>query len=340
MDHTAMHLLAMTVVCCFVVAWVHAQPSEPTWVQVIDHAAWAPRDSCGELVYKGRMWLLGGWFTSDAAGPRDIWSSADGKTWELVTPQAGWRHGDLPTTLVFRDTMWLMGGWYGGRKPFASASNEVWSSTDGATWRQVTDHAAWSPRLGAGGAVFDGKMWILGGAERYYDGKKHLLNDVWCSADGKTWRRVTDRAPWSPRAYHGVLAFGGKLWVFGGGNYRPDHLAYNDVWCSTDGARWERVTEHAPWHGRIWFTAAAYRDRMWLLGGWSDGPSKNWGDVWFTRDGETWHELRTPTVWSARHEQSTYVFNDQLWIVGGNPWPLVNDVWRLELPKAWERGPQ
>ena len=316
---------------------VCGQTSAPSWVKVTEHAAWAPRDSCGELVYRGRMWLLGGWFTSNEIGPRDVWSSTDGANWQLVTKQAGWKHGDLPTTLVYKDKMWFMGGWYGGRKPFAGAGNEVWSSTNGATWHRATAKAAWRPRLGAGGVVFKGRMWILGGAERYYDDDKSLLNDVWSSSDGVHWTLATPKAPWPPRAYHGALVFDEKIWVFGGGNYRPTYVGYNDVWNSSDGVHWTKVADHAPWSHRIWFSAVVYRGRMWVLGGWSDKPSKNWNDVWHTRDGAKWSKLETQTVWSPRHEQSAYVFADKLWIVAGNPWPLVNDVWQIEIHQAWSR---
>jgi len=313
-----------------------AEASAPSWVRVTEHANWQPRDSCGEVVFNGKMWLLGGWFSSHKLGPRDVWCSSDGVTWRLVTPTAGWTHGDLPTTLVFDDKMWLMGGWYGGRMPVASASNEVWSSADGAQWHRVTARAGWSPRLGAGGVVFRDKMWILGGGERYFDGqKRHLRSDVWRSSDGAQWKQVTAKATWPGRAYHGALAFGDKMYVFGGGNYRPDYLGYNDVWSSADGEHWTQVTDHAPWSPRIWFSAVVYRNAMWVLGGWSDHPSKNWNDVWYTTDGATWKQLAAETVWSPRHEQSAYVYKDKLWIAGGNPWPLVNDVWRIDVPKSW-----
>ena len=166
------------------------------WVKVTDRAGWQPRDSSGEVVYKDRLWLLGGWFDSYSAPPRDVWSSPDGKAWELVTREAPWKHSDLPMTVVFDDRMWLMGGWYNGRLPGHGASNEVWSSSDGLTWERVTDRAGWSPRLAAGAVAFKGRMWILGGTEDYYFGDdKSLKNDVWSSADGKAMDAERSRTP-------------------------------------------------------------------------------------------------------------------------------------------------
>jgi hypothetical protein len=316
-----------------------AQGEAPDWIRVSERAGWQPRDSSGELVYDGRLWLMGGWFQSFEAPPRDVWSSRDGKTWELVTAEAPWKHSDLPMTLAFNGKMWMMGGWYNGRLPGHSASNQVWASTDGVQWEQVTKNAGWSPRIAAGALSFKGRMWILGGTENYYFGDANSLkNDVWSSADGQQWKLETAAAPWSPRAYHAAVVHDGKLWVLGGGNYVPEYHAVSDVWCSPDGVHWEQVSEHAPWHPRIWFSSVVYRNRMWVLGGWSNNPSKNWGDVWYSQDGKTWQELRSEVVWKERHEHSAYVFQDKIWVAGGHAQPLSSEVWSLEVPKGWFEG--
>jgi len=306
----------------------------PDWQLMSEHADWAARDSCGEVVHDGRMWLLGGWFNSNSVGPRDVWSSADGCAWSRSTPCAGWRHGDLPTTLAHDGRIWFMGGWYRGRLPGASASNEVWASADGAHWECVTRNAPWSPRLGAAGVVFRDRMWLLGGGERYFDGDdSDLRSDVWHSADGAAWEMATENAPWAGRAFHGALAFADRLWVFGGGDYLPAYRGHCDVWSSPDGVAWTLETERAPWDPRIWFSALVYRGRMWILGGWAEDPSRNFNDVWHSADGVHWQELRTDTTWSPRHEHSAWVFEDAIWLAGGNAWPLVNDVWRLQIPE-------
>ncbi|MCI0683484.1 MAG: hypothetical protein L0Y71_15375 [Gemmataceae bacterium] len=313
-----------------------SQDKAPNWVKVTDHAGWQPRDSQGELVYKDRLWIFGGWFDSFKAPPRDVWSSPDGKTWKLVAKEAPWKHSDLPMTLVFKDRMWLMGGWYNGRLPGHSASSEVWSSTDGVHWDQAAKRAGWSPRIAAGAVVFQDKMWILGGTEDYYFGdRKSLKNDVWHSADGKEWMQATANAGWSPRAYHQAVVHGGKMWVMGGGNYVPEYHALNDVWCSDDGVRWTQVIDKAAWPPRLWFSSVVYRDRMWVLGGWSNKPSKNWGDVWHSRNGKDWQQLRSAGAWKARHEHSAFVFQDKVWIAGGHAQPLSSEVWSLHVPRGW-----
>jgi hypothetical protein len=306
------------------------------WLKVTGKAAWQARDSSGEVVFKDRLWLLGGWFDSFTAPPRDVWSSPDGATWTLATKEAPWKYSDLPMTLVFDGHMWLMGGWFNGRLPGHGASAEVWSSTDGLAWERVTKSAGWSPRIAAGAVVFKGRMWILGGTEDYYFGDDaSLKNDVWSSADGKEWKQETASAPWSPRAYHATVVHDGKLWVLGGGNYVPSYRASNDVWSSPDGVNWEQVTDGAPWNPRLWFSAVVHRDRIWVLGGWSNNPARNWGDVWHSPDGRRWTQLRSNVVWKERHEHSAYVFQDKIWVAGGHAQPLNSEVWSLEIPKDW-----
>ena len=331
------HAICSIVTCLLFVSPVPAADTpQPAWVRVTEKAGWTARDSQGELVYKNRLWLFGGWMNSFEAPPRDVWSSADGKKWTQVTAKAPWIHSDLSMSLTFKNRMWFMGGWYNGRLPGHSASNQVWSSTDGKVWTRATKAAGWTPRLAAALVEFKGRMWMLGGTENYYFvNKKSLKNDVWSSPDGKTWTRATDNAGWTPRAYHQAAVLGDRMFVFGGGNYVPEYEAFNDVWSSTDGVHWTRVTEKTPWHPRLWFTSVVYRNRMWVLGGWSNNPSKNWGDAWYSKDGKTWTEYKTSTTWKARHEHSAYVLGGKLWIAGGHARPLSSEVWSLELPDGW-----
>jgi hypothetical protein len=316
-----------------------ADGPKANWVLETDAAAWQARDSSGELVFNDQLWLFGGWFDSYAAPPRDVWSSPDGKTWNQVTPAAPWKYSDLPMTVVFQNRMWLMGGWYNGRLEGHGATSEVWSSADGKDWALETPAAGWSPRISGGLVTFRDRLWILGGTENYYFGDKtSLKNDVWSSADGKTWKQETASAPWSPRAYLQAVVHDDRIWVMGGGNYVPEYHATNDVWCSSDGIHWDQVTESAPWSPRLWFSSVAWKEHLWVIGGWSNEPSRNWGDVWYSRNGKDWKQLQAEKTWKERHEHSAYVFQDRLWIAAGHAQPLSREVWSLDLPKDFFKG--
>lgn len=49
--------------------WSQESETGPDWVRVTEHAGWQARDSQGEVVYKNRLWIFGGWFQSFEAPP-------------------------------------------------------------------------------------------------------------------------------------------------------------------------------------------------------------------------------------------------------------------------------
>lgn len=317
------------------VAPATSQHTMLNWVKETGAAAWKPRDSQGEFVYKNQMWMLGGWNTPQTPNFLDVWKSSDGKNWTNTTTTAPWVQSDLPASLAFKNKMWIMGG---RKVPGTECSNKVWSSADGLNWELVTSNAGWSPRLSPGFVVFKNRMWILGGtADFYKNNDTTLFNDVWSSADGKEWKLELANAPWSKRAHAQAVVFDNKIWLMGGGQRFPKAIANNDVWCSADGVHWKQVTATAQWPPRMWFSAVVYRNRMWVIGGWSD-ENKNMGDVWYSQDGANWKALNTARQWLKRHEHSAFVFKDKIWVAAGAAEPdyaLSNEVWSLFIPQKW-----
>jgi len=305
------------------------------WVKVTGSAAWKPRDSQGEFVFKNQLWVLGGWDTPQTPNFLDAWKSQDGKKWIQSTEKAPWGQSDLPVSLVFKNRMWIMGG---RKVPGTECSNKVWSSADGIKWDLVTPNAGWSPRLSPGFVVFKNKMWVLGGTSDFYkNNDTTLFNDVWSSADGKEWKLELANAPWSKRAHAQAVVFDNKIWMMGGGQRFPNSIAKNDVWSSEDGVHWKQVTSSAQWKPRMWFSSVVYRNRIWVMGGWS-AENKNMGDVWYSQDGKSWKEFKSTVQWSKRHEHSTFVFKDKIWVAAGAAEPdyeLSNEVWSLSIPKEW-----
>lgn len=166
----------------------------------------------------------------------------------------------------------------GGQEIFESSTsvvayNDVWSSSDGASWQLETPAAAWSPRgLILGNVVFQGRMWVIGGGQ--YD-VRTFNNDVWSSADGINWELIVDQAPWSPRQFHSISVFDNKIWVLAGGTAESQG-GLNDVWYSTDGKQWTQLAP-APWIARHAATTITHNKFLWLVGG-SDQYCDN--DVW------------------------------------------------------------
>ncbi|MDN5216835.1 fibronectin type III domain-containing protein [Fulvivirgaceae bacterium BMA12] len=87
------------------------------------------------------------------------------------------------------------------------------------------------------------------------------------------------------------------------------------------------ATSNASFSGRFSHTAAAFDDKLWVIGGIDAVSRKN--DVWHSSDGETWVQATSSSAFSARFGHTTVVFDGKLWVIGGDigTFPYKNDVW-------------
>lgn len=268
--------------------------------------------------------------------------------WTCVTLNAPYAPRDGAGIVAMNGRMWMLGGWNPGDKVhFPKICNsEVWSTSDGLDWRLDVPQAPWEGRHTAGYVVHQGRMWIVGGDCN----QGHYQKDVWSSADGVHWDLVTDSVPWFPRALHHTVAYNGRIWIMGGQTIPPfvegPELFYNDVWCSTDGASWQRVSEHAPWTPRgMVGGSAVHNGRMWLLGGGTyDTPQvpvrKFFNEVWSTADGVNWRLDAAQPAWPPREYHDVAVFDGRMWVLeGGTMAGNRKDVWHSPDGVHWQELP-
>lgn len=231
---------------------------------------WSGTHACGCVVFNNRMWIVGG------NGYPDVWVSDNGVAWTRLLAAGPWGRRYKAYVVAHAGRIWLMGGYdYLSFVPF----NDVWSTTDGVTWTRVLEHAPWAGR-GAihGTAVFDGKIWILGGGQ-YPHGSttgERYFNDVWSSADGVSWTLVNGQPPWRPRLHHNVAVYADRLWVMDGHDSVDGRVnLLNDVWVSQDGVNWMEL-KGTPWSrrhaaatyahdGTLFFTAGYLVNDVWKL---------------------------------------------------------------------------
>ncbi|MFN7925657.1 MAG: hypothetical protein U0Q16_36490 [Bryobacteraceae bacterium] len=279
--------------------------------------------------------------------------------WVNVSAHAPFAARDGAGALSFRQKMWLIGGWNPNDKAFFPriCNNEVWSSPDGAAWtleKQNTfrddrfDPARdWEGRHTAGYVVHRGKMWIVGGDAN----QKHYQNDVWNSADGKRWNRVSETTPWAPRVLHYTAEFRGRIWVMGGQTMPgfvtgPGEKFHRDIWTSADGVRWEQVKPVEPyWKPRGMIGGAAvHRGRIWILGGGTyDTPTTPkrsfYSDVWSSADGVRWEQHTAEAPWHPRQYHDVAVWDSRLWVMEGWNGGNRNDVWHSADGVTWKELP-
>ena len=240
---------------------------------------WEGRHTAGYAVYKDKMWIVGG-DANQRHYQNDVWNSSDGKTWTYVNKgkDVPWGPRVLHYTVVHDDKIWVIGGqnlvqFGGGDKDLFY--RDCWTTTDGVEWKKIEPvEPCWSPRGMIGGAaVMNGRIWVLGGG-RYDTPRVERLyhNDVWSSSDGVHWTQHTPAAPWSPRQYHDVAAWDGKLWVMEG--YHANGGNRKDVWYSSDGANWKELP-NTPWKPRHAASLVVHDGNLWMIAGNNMEP-----DVW------------------------------------------------------------
>ena len=150
------------------------------------NAAWTARYAFQAVVHNGLLYVLGG---NDGSNKNDVWSSADGANWRFEG-NADWGVREYHQAVSHMGRLYVLGG---------SNYNDVWSSLDGKSWRQekANNNDFWSRRNNFQALSRDGLLYVLGG--RNSGGNEN--KEVWSSADGKSWAKVSDAA-WSARDGH------------------------------------------------------------------------------------------------------------------------------------------
>jgi hypothetical protein len=197
-----------------------------TWEVVAERTSLPGRIFPGLIVFRGKIWLLGGY--DGRQNYDDVWNSTDGAAWTRVVEHAGWTPRNSPSLVVFRDRLWLLGGGVIDGMPDSNpgSKREIWSTVDGIEWTKSKEE---SPVMSGGEpVVFDGKLWLVGANRDGTFGRSSLVTE-----DLTTWQQLS--APWSPRGGVASWVFDGKLYMTGGKysetvNGEIRFIYSNDVW--------------------------------------------------------------------------------------------------------------
>jgi len=157
-----------------------------TWTCATARTPFVMADWCDAVAHAGKIWVL---------GSIGVWSSTNGTSWTLVSAHPPWLDPlwrFSPKAIVCDGRIWVIGG----KDYFTMGQQSVWSSADGVDWQMATRYAYCTGRVGHALAVFNGKLWLLGGFDAGWKGQDPtLFNDVWYSAilmrptSATTWTR-------------------------------------------------------------------------------------------------------------------------------------------------------
>ena len=257
------------------------------------------------LKYKNNMWAM----ASNLMNV--VYYSFDGVNWIPATYNVPWQPRSYSAGIVFKDKMWLMGGKAAG----GSVLNDVWSSTDGATWNKETGAAQWSARHSFGCFALPGvdKIFIVGGI----DSAGNCLNDVWSSSDGKQWTQETGQAFQTGRAAFGTAVYNNMVWTIAGliNGDEQKGTATNEVWYSTNGSQWTKITKTLNWRERYYPAIASLTTGLYMCGG-IDESKKGINDLNKMNADKNWSVL-PGAPWQDVKVTSGLEYQDSLWCIGG-----------------------
>jgi hypothetical protein len=248
-------------------------------------------------------------------------------------------------------------------------------------WTNVSDNGPWyKGTKGATIDTFNNKIWITGGIREKIldfgftkDTFDVSSNRIYYTSDGNSWNTI--HAGWGGRKKHVSTIFKNKLWVFGGINdsikknnssWSAYRIEYNDVWNTSDGNNWTKVSNNLPHSkydacftfnnriylkrnklviystdGKQWHVATdnapvpenlqnvlTIRDKIWLIGS---------SETWSSRDGKNWELVSDKNDWTPRYNFSVLEFGSKLWITGGKDTGgnYHSDYWSSDAGKSW-----
>jgi len=161
-------------------------------------------------------------------------------------------------------------------------------------------------------------------------------NDVYTSSDMQKWELISPHnagssSKWSPRSGMLALYFKDKYWVIGGKPPTQTALHLGDVWNSTDGIAWKKVSENAPITNYYSLDATVFNGKMYILGGNRTGLDQGYQKLFSSSDGVQWTTTVLPFL--DRDGSGFGVFKNKLYIIGGMErasWtnnPARGDIW-------------
>lgn len=241
--------------------------------------------------FNDNIWLLGG-LKSFAWNPTNsVWNTADGINFTLheTGGDSRWSVRERINAVVFDGKLWVVGGnaypSFGNLNATGTPYNDVWNSTDGITWSQVTEGAAFTARSNPALFVHNDKLYLIGGlaGSTYY-------NEIWTSEDGIAWTQLNVETPFTGRMGSAGISFKGQLFLIGGRTAAGITGVSNEIWVSEDdGINWIKVESGDPralpglYEGRVYPRVFEHDDALYIIGGEyqsEDGAYSQRTDVW------------------------------------------------------------
>lgn len=161
---------------------------------------------------------------------------------------------------------------------------------------------------------------------------------TWLSSDGASWSLGALVPSGLNSAYLKYVQHEQAEWALGTlrGNYQR-FTVEPDILRTSDYETWESVGSARNLPPVVFYAAASFRGRLWMLGGY-DGTTES-AAVWSSADGLSWETVTERAPWAPRQGAAAVVFRDRLYLIGGGvlDGPRYRDAWSTADGIEWRR---
>ncbi|MCT4636348.1 MAG: choice-of-anchor D domain-containing protein [Bacteroidales bacterium] len=168
------------------------------WAKV-GNAPWSSRDDMTCVVFKGKIYIIGGGVRGGASSPafNDIWVSTNGTNWKKIGNISGNITGLKGIkSFIYKDKLFLYEGLQdntGKKHPY------IFYTEDGTTWKQKKWDYEFIERDNKGSMFeYKGKLWSIKSGEYnpVYKLEKHTTKQhIYYTSDGLNWHRYGNCIP-------------------------------------------------------------------------------------------------------------------------------------------------
>jgi len=160
-----------------------------TWKRINENAPFGPRRPTAMVVFKGKIWVIGGVEDEDRP-PRatewypwkmhnDVWYSADGGlSWKKSNVEQRWQPRNWAGFACDEERIWIVGGFDNFLQDRVSDLNDVWFTTDGEIWVSQ-GRGTFTPRHAPTCYIHGGYLWVVAGKEKTSPTTGSHTNEVW-----------------------------------------------------------------------------------------------------------------------------------------------------------------
>lgn len=324
--------------------------------KLISNADFSNREDFEALVFDNKIWVLGGYDCSargdDDSYIEDVYSSEDGINWTLVTDDVPWKGRRGLAATVCGDYMYISGGFevdQAGGTDSRGYKNDLWRSTDGITWEEITSSAPWTARMNHGMLADETNdmIYIFGGFNA--DDITYFADMYQYNIETGEWSEVTDDMGLGARAGFAYCKVGNVFYLQGGSfknatqssSGRADSTVtdWASLWeynLDNETAGWTNLPTPTSGSTRSEHSLISYDDKLWMFSGKSNSSlyfSKNsntYATQYYDSNSLSWAKDSDGAIVEPRYSYECVLFNDKILLIGGysNDGPQ-NDVWEI-----------